>query len=128
MAMADQPALPLNLAVSETLPILVRVLSSDQESFRAQAAEALGRMGRDAKGAVPELPRALGVGHWMTRCAIAEALAVIGPDDPGVRAALRAALSDPRVRKMTYRAEVVAFGAWEEPDYPSSSASLRDCA
>jgi HEAT repeat protein len=106
----SEPTRSPGFFTEETLSILRRALGSDNESVRGQAAEILGRMGQDGRAAVPDLLQALGVGHWMTRAAIAEALAVIGPDEPGVRAALRAALSEPRVCKMTYRARDVALG------------------
>jgi outer membrane protein assembly factor BamB len=73
---------------------LIRIARTGNQWFQAKAAQALGRIGPDARAAVPVLAAMLKHTWPDARAAAAEALAGIGQKTPDVLDALRAAAKD----------------------------------
>ena len=113
---AAQPAVPalIRLAGADTLPdvraeaceslgiignlsavqVLTKALTDNAEEVRSRAAEALGRLGPEAEGAVPALALALQDADPHTRARVAQALACMAPRVKAAVPALSRALSD----------------------------------
>ena len=88
------------------MPALARMLQDPERDVRIQAAETLGAIGPEAKGAVPALAETVGRdGSGTVRMRSADALARIGSEAKSARPVLEAALKDPA---MARRPEVLA--------------------
>lgn len=85
------------LAVRRDVSGLTEALKHDDSSVRHRAAGALGKLGAEAKAAVPALVQALEHGEPMTRAAAAGALGSIGPDAREAVPALEQLLTDPEL-------------------------------
>ena len=86
------------------IPALRKALASQHHS--GAAARALGRMGKVAKPAVPDLLKAVRQDDWALTEVAARALGLIGDDRPAVVAALRSAL----MHETAEVAKAAAFG------------------
>ena len=65
---------------ASSVPNLINALSDNDEDVRIAAAEALGKIGPEAKGAVPALIIVLGDSDHVMRNRTVEALGKIGPE------------------------------------------------
>ena len=78
----------------DTIPALIEAMGDENGDVREEAADALGRIGPDARAAVPALTKALSDEHEGVRYYAALALAAIGPDAGAAVPALIRALRD----------------------------------
>jgi len=78
----------------DTIPTLIEAMGDENGDVREEAADALGRIGPDARAAVPALTKALSDEHEGVRYYAALALAAIGPDAGAAVPALIRALRD----------------------------------
>jgi len=67
-----------DVSCAKAVPVLIRALGDSAADFRLHAAEALGRLGEQAKAALPALNKALGDGDERVRQAAAAAIKAIG--------------------------------------------------
>ena len=102
---ADAPTPDGNQAMyrGKTISEWVRLLKAPEHSTRSTAATQLGKIGSEAKAAVPALTDALKDKHGQVRTAVAEALGKIGAEAKTAVPALTDALKDKdeRVRETT---------------------------
>jgi HEAT repeat protein len=110
------------------LPGLIEALSDKEDDIRqGWVARTIGRIGRDAAGAVPALMRALESDSAHVRQAAAEALSQIGPSSESVVPGLIRLLGDPlaNVRLAAVRA-LTHVGLPSDPEIPRLLELLLD--
>ncbi len=120
-----QPARPAEPALSaearELVDELQRAGSADQ---RWKAAEALGNLGRDARGAVPALAAALRDRNDQVRWRAAEALGKLGPDAAAAVPALVDALDRSDMLAQEAAKALGRMGGAARPAVPALAAAL----
>jgi HEAT repeat protein len=94
-------------AGAEEVPALVQALKSGPPERRAEAAEDLGLIGRNAKVALPQLTQALEDADPRVQISAARAVALIEKDREGVLPVLQKALKNPSVQIRKSAAEAL---------------------
>jgi len=104
---------------------LADVMPHPPATLQAIAAKALGKIGSEARAAVPSLVKAMDDREIMVRIAAAEALGEIGPKDPAVLPALARAMTG-KVDENLAEQAASALGAIGEASITFLVSALRD--
>jgi HEAT repeat protein len=112
----------MGAAADEAVPALIRALGHRNAQVRANAAEALGKLGSSARAAVAALERVATDEDAGVRVRTISALGAIGEPTATTVAAVQAAVADPD--PATRAAAATAFGAWGQADQGARAALL----